>query len=208
MGRKKKDLVDIIDTDGVENVLDKMPFHNEEPTEADSSKYDPETFRKSIKSLRGKVCPCCGKVAKFYHRKLNAKLCLALIHVAKWYRHDESQPDELTFFNIDDMFRNNPQFKVDFQKLLYWDLIEHKGRIEKRGKKNPKDVFIVTPKMYRISENGIKFVQREIGIPITAIVYNGVVESHILFPVKTIDEILTDAQISYDEVIDPNFFIK
>jgi hypothetical protein len=207
MGRKKKELVSETNQSN-EIQLDKMVLRSEEPTQEESSVYDPEAFRKSIKSLRGKKCPCCGRVAKFYHRKLSAKLCLALIHVAKWYRYDESQPDELTFFNIDDMFRHNPQFKVDFQKLLYWDLIEHKGRIETKGKKNPKEVFIVTPKMYRISENGIKFVQREIGIPITAIVYNGVVESHILFPVKTIDEILTEAEISYDQVIDSDYFIK
>jgi hypothetical protein len=207
MGRKKKELVSETNQSN-EIQLDKMILRSEEPTQEESSVYDPEAFRKSIKSLRGKKCPCCGRVAKFYHRKLSAKLCLALIHVAKWYRYDESQPDELTFFNIDDMFLHNPQFKVDFQKLLYWDLIEHKGRIETKGKKNPKEVFIVTPKMYRISENGIKFVQREIGIPITAIVYNGVVESHILFPVKTIDEILTEANISYDQVVDPDYFIK
>jgi len=207
MVRKKKELVSE-NNQSNEMQLDKMILRSEEPTQEESSVYDPEAFRKSIKSLRGKKCPCCGRVAKFYHRKLSAKLCLALIHVAKWYRYDESQPDELTFFNIDDMFHHNPQFKVDFQKLLYWDLIEHKGRIETRGKKNPKEVFIVTPRMYRISENGIKFVQREIGIPITAIVYNGVVESHILFPVKTIDEILTEANISYDQVVDPDYFIK
>jgi len=207
MGRKKKELVSETNQSN-EMQLDKMVLRSEEPTQEESSVYDPEAFRKSIKSLRGKKCPCCGRVAKFYHRKLSAKLCLALIHVAKWYRYDESQPDELTFFDYNDMFRDNPHFKIDFQKLLYWDLIEHKGRIETRGKKNPKEVFIVTPKMYRISENGIKFVQREIGIPITAIVYNGVVESHILFPVKTIDEILTEAEISYDQVVDPDYFIK
>jgi len=207
MGRKKKELVSETNQSN-EMQLDKMVLRSEEPTQEQSIVYDPEAFRKSIKSLRGKKCPCCGRVAKFYHRKLSAKLCLALIHVAKWYRYDESQPDELTFFDYNDMFRDNPHFKIDFQKLLYWDLIEHKGRIETRGKKNPKEVFIVTPRMYRISENGIKFVQREIGIPITAIVYNGVVESHILFPVKTIDEILTEANISYDQVVDPDYFIK
>jgi hypothetical protein len=168
---------------------------------------DPKAFRESIKTITGKKCPTCGKVAKYYHRKLNYKQCLALLHIMKWYRHDESQPNELDFFNINEMFLNNPKLKNDFPKLLYWDLIEHKGRMEVRGKKNPKEVFVVTKGMFRISENGIKFAQRETAVPMTAVVYNGVVEAHILHPYKTIEEILEEAGYDYETIIKPDYFI-
>ena len=176
--------------------------------EKDVAILDPKEFRKSITTITGKKCPTCGKVAKYYHRKLNYKQCLALMHVLKWYRYSEEQPSELEFFNINEMFKNNPKLKVDFQKLLYWDLIEHKGRLEMVGKKNPKEVFVVTKGMFRISENGIKFAQRETAVPMTAVVYNGVVEAHILHPYKTIEEILEEAGYNYEEIINENYFIN
>jgi hypothetical protein len=189
--------------------LDKMPIKESEGNDcATQVVYDPLEFRKSLTTLRGRKCPCCGKVARFYHRKLNINQCLALLHVLKWYRHSEEQPTELDFFNINEMFKDNPKLKTDFQKLLHWDLIEHKGRMEVRGKKNPQEVFVVTKGMYRISENGIKFAQREIAIPITAVVYNGVVEAHKLFPYKTIEEMLQDHNLDYNTLIDPNYKIQ
>jgi hypothetical protein len=200
-----------INVENIENIehLDKMPIKEIEGDEqCDNITYDPLEFRKSITTLRGKKCPCCGKVSRFYHRKLNINQCLALLHVLKWYRYSETQPDELDFFNINEMFKDNPKLKTDFQKLLHWDLIEHKGRMQMVGKKNPKEVFIVTKGMYRISENGIKFAQREIAIPITAVVYNGVVEAHKLFPYKTIEEMLQDHNLDYNTLIDPNYTIK
>jgi len=200
-----------INDESIENIehLDKMPIKEAEgEVEGEKLTHDPLEFRKSITTLRGKKCPCCGKVARFYHRKLNINQCLALLHVLKWYRYSETQPDELDFFNINEMFKDNPKLKTDFQKLLHWDLIEHKGRMQVVGKKNPKEVLIVTKGMYRISENGIKFAQREIAIPITAVVYNGVVEAHKLFPYKTIEEMLQDHNLDYNTIVDPNYTIK
>ena len=200
-----------INVESIENIehLDKMSIKEVDGEEqSEKITYDPLEFRKSITTLRGKKCPCCGKVARFYHRKLNINQCLALLHVLKWYRYSETQPDELDFFNINEMFKDNPKLKTDFQKLLHWDLIEHKGRMQMVGKKNPKEVFIVTKGMYRISENGIKFAQREIAIPITAVVYNGVVEAHKLFPYKTIEEMLQEHNLDYNTLIDPNYTIK
>ena len=80
-------------------------------------------------------------------------------------------------------------------------MVEAKGKMKKR-KGEP--VFVKETRMYRISENGIKFAQREVAIPITAVVYNNVVKGHQLNPHFTIDKILSDAGIDYDAVIDPN----
>ena len=205
--KKSEEVVEVNNVSNEEQ-FDKMQLKESGEEVETPPIYDPLEFRKSLTTLRGKACPCCGKIARFYHRKLSVNQCLALLHILKWYRHSEEQPTELDFFNINTMFKDNPKLKNDFQKLLHWDLIEHKGRMEVRGKKNPKEVLVVTKGMYRISENGIKFAQREIAIPITAVVYNGVVEAHKLFPHKTIVEMLEEKGLDYNQVIDPNFLIQ
>ena len=152
-------------------------------------------------SKKGIECPCCGRKAKFYKRKLNHKLCLALIHITKWYRHHPSQPNQLDYFDYTELLQDYPELKVDFPKLQYWDLVEAKGSIKKRY---GKEIFVKEQKMYRISENGVKFVQREVAIPITAVVYNNVVKGHQLNPHATIDKILEDAGYEYDNCILPD----
>lgn len=159
-----------------------------------------DKLRNSTKAIE---CPCCGRKAKFYNRKLNAKLCLALIHIVKYYRHHPSQPDQLDYFDYSDLFNEYPQLKVDFPKLQYWDLVEAKGSIKKR---KGESVFVKETRMYRISENGIKFAQREVAVPLTAVVYNNVVKGHLINPHATIDKILSEAGYDYDQVIDPMTF--
>ena len=159
-----------------------------------------DKLRNSTKAIE---CPCCGRRAKFYNRKLNVKLCLALLHIVKYYRHHPSQPDQLDYFDYTDLFKEHPQLKVDFPKLQYWDLVEAKGAMKKR---KGKEVFVKETRMYRISENGIKFAQREVAVPLTAVVYNNVVKGHLMNPHATIDKILSDAGYDYDQVIDPMTF--
>jgi hypothetical protein len=159
-------------------------------------------FKQKVKGKqKGIVCPTCGRKAAEYKRKLTAKMCLSLINILKWYRHHPSQPDILEYFHVNELFKSTPELKVDFQKLQYWDLIEAKGRMNKNK-------FVKNPGWFRISENGIKFAQREIAIPITAIVYNGNVDGHVLNPCETIDKILSDKGIDYNEVINPNNYPK
>jgi len=198
------------------NELDSMPIKEDASAEVRDNVvvYDPISFRKSITTIKGKVCPCCGRLAKYYHRKLNTKQCLALLHILKWYRYNQSSvsivegQEVFEFFHIDEMFKENPALKIDFQKLLYWDLIETKGRMVTIGKRNPIEKIVVTKGYYRISEAGVKFAQRETAIPITAIVYEGKVEAHKLYPYKTIEEILTEAGYIYEDIMNENYLIK
>ena len=60
--------------------------------------------------------------------------------------------------------------------------------------------------MYRLSENGIKFCQREIGVPSTAVLYNGKVIAHILTGV-TLEQILEEYGVVYDELVSSQFEI-
>lgn len=161
---------------------------------------DLEFINKLRNSTKAIECPTCGRKAKFYNRKLNAKLCLSLIHIIKYYRHHPSQPDQLDYFDYTELFKEHPQLKVDFPKLQYWDLVEAKGSMKKR---KGQSILVKEARMYRISENGIKFAQREVAVPLTAIVYNNVVKGHLINPHATIDQILADAGYDYDQVIDP-----
>lgn len=173
------------------------------PFKEDDAKGEESKFLMDIKEKStGLICPTCGRKAKEYKRKLTPNLCLALIEVLKYYRHSTEVQSELDFLHINDVFpsKNNP-LRIDFSKLLYWDLIEAKGRLVK-------DKVVKTYGYYRISENGIKFAQREIALPITAIVYNNHVQGHISHPYGTIDQILADGGYDYDEVIKPTTIIQ
>lgn len=182
-------------TDTQKPLREEIQLSSSQPIEMDLNFK--ETLRDSNKSI---CCPTCGRSAKFYKRKLTANLCIALIEVLKYYRHN---PDtsELDYFNIHDIFKDNPRLKTDFSKLQYWDLIEAKGVMLKNK-------FRKEYNMYRISENGIRFAQREVAVPITAIVYNNIVQGHLINPHSTIDNILSDSGYDYDVLIQPNTLIK
>ncbi|NDG32130.1 hypothetical protein EB118_18900 [bacterium] len=158
-------------------------------------------FRESIKGdFKGKLCPTCNRIAREQKRKISKKNCLALLHILKYYRFTENVTT-LDFFDSHEIFADNPQLLIDFQKLAYWDLIEAKGKIVN-------GVFRREINRYRISENGIKFAQKEIAIPIYAIVYDGVVEGHQLQPYSTIDQILDINIEQYEKLLSSDFLIE
>lgn len=157
-------------------------------------------FRDSIKGdYKGKICPTCNRMAREQKRKISPIHCLALLHILKYYRYTENV-DTLDYFNTRELFADNKELMIDFQKLTYWDLIEAKGKIVN-------GVFRREVNKYRISENGIKFAQREIAIPIYAIVYDGIVEGHQLQPYATIEQILKIDSEQYDKLMDANHLI-
>jgi hypothetical protein len=158
-------------------------------------------FQTELKSNKSVICPTCGRKAREYKRKLTPQLCVALIEVLKWYRHNPNEVSTLDYFELDDIFKDNPKLKVDFSKLQYWDLIEAKGKLV-RGK------FVKNYGWYRISDNGVKFAQREVAVPVTAIVYNNEVKGHVINPHSTIEQILSEAEIDYDFIIDPKNKIR
>jgi hypothetical protein len=166
---------------------------------------EPENDFKSIVKSKGfAVCPTCNRTAKEYKRKLTPKMCVALIEVLKWYRHNpDTNITTLDYFNVKELFKDRMFLSIDFSKLQYWDLVEAKGFMRK-------DKFIRNKGWYRISENGIKFAQREVAIPTIALVYDNVVNAHLLNKesVKTIDKILAEEGIDYEQLINPNSIIQ
>ena len=158
-------------------------------------------FRESIKGdFKGKICPTCNRIAKEKKVRLNKSLCLSLIHALKYYRYTEGI-DTLDYFNVRELFSENKHFISDFAKLQYWDLIEAKGDLVN-------GVFQKERNMFRISENGIKYAQREIAVPIYAILYDGAVEGHQLKPYATIDEILEIDGEEYNNLLNADNLIQ
>ena len=158
-------------------------------------------FRETVKGdYKGKICPTCNRLAKEKKVKLNKSLCLSLLHVLKHYRYTENM-DTLDYFNAKELFAENNHFSIDFPKLTYWDLIESKGELID-------GVFHKERNMYRISENGIKYAQREIAVPIYAILYDGIVEGHQLKPYATIDEILEIDSEEYNQLLSADYLIQ
>jgi hypothetical protein len=182
----------------MENQEKAMERVNAFPTE----KLKISEFRESVKGdYHGKICPTCNRLAKEKKVKLNKSLCLSLLHVLKYYRYCPDDISYLDYFNLQELFFDNNHLVKNFPKLEYWDLIEAKGELVD-------GVFIKEKNMWRISENGIKYAQREIAVPVYAITYDGIVEGHQLQPYATIDEILEIDDNAYNELIDSNFLIE
>ena len=143
---------------------------------------------------KGVDCPCCTQRVKLYKRKFSPIMCLALIEIYKYYKfHPEADLEE--YYTKDDFFFNLEDWMcADFQKLIYFDCIEPKFTSQKELKKKRG--------YFRITKHGIDFAQREIGLPIYCFVYNGEVEEHST-QFKTIDEILLERDMKYDDLIKP-----
>lgn len=188
--------------------IEELDMETREPIQGLTEPPKQMTYSEFMKDINTtpKTCPTCGSNVRKYKRKLNIDLCLALMEIYKFYRYHESQPDLIDFTDATVIFKNNPRFLAIFKQLLYWDLIEHQQVPVIVGKKNPKEVLKKIPNMYRLSENGIKFCQREIGVPSTAVLYKGQVIAHILTAV-TLEQILEEYGVVYDELVSPEFQI-
>lgn len=98
-------------------------------------------------------CPCCGRFAKVYKRKLNSTLASQLI---KFYRIGGA-----------DKFVHSRNIVLgtstgDFGKAKHWGLIY--------AKENESDVS-KTSGMWRLTKKGVEFVEGKVGIYQYALIY-------------------------------------
>ena len=120
------------------------------------------------------------KGAVLKKKTLTTRLVINLIYVYKYYKYTGS---ELTdYFKKNDLLIHLKKYKKTtrfFHHLKYWDCICQMPT-------SPKEV-IYKKGYYGITENGIKFVQREIALPKFAYVYNDFAYSHKPVPVMITD---------------------
>ena len=156
-----------------------------------------DRIKKEAKTNKGAICGCCGQKVKMYRRTITAEMCVALILVYKYYRHHPNA-DTSKYYTKEEFFmqiiddKDTSYIINDFTKLKYWDLLAPMPT-------HP-DKVIYKKGHWGLTDNGAKFVQREIAMPKYALVYNDMVDSHITEPVM-IDEILSEAGFDYTELL-------
>tara|TARA_Y100000004_G_C8945812_1_gene426244 strand:+ start:1792 stop:2517 length:726 start_codon:yes stop_codon:yes gene_type:complete len=164
--------------------------------ETDTTKtcsHEAKRIKKEAKD--GTICQCCGNPAKVITHKLDFKKAIALIEIIKFFRHSE-KADQDKYYTKEDFFEGvleeYGELFEGFEELHFWDLIA-------RMPTHPEKV-IYKEGYFGITENGIKFAQREIGVPQTAYSYNGEIESY-ESDFITIEKIINDAGLDYEELI-------
>ena len=143
--------------------------------------------------------PQLPKGAKLSKKELTPDLCLALIWIYRFYRHNENAVvgqyySKRQFFEdlLDKKEYNN--ITKNYYKLKWWGVIEPM----------PTDPDIIKYKKgwYGITEIGIGFIQRELGMPKYALVYNDFPYEHITGKdYIMIDKILEKIEVDYNEVL-------
>lgn len=72
-------------------------------------------------------CPCCGRKARIYKRKLNSGMARMIV---RFYEVHFRLPDQ-EWIHVHDLFGGFAQAHRDWPVLRLWGLIERKGRREK-----------------------------------------------------------------------------
>jgi len=108
----------------------------------------------------GTICPCCNNYVKMYKRKLTSSMVFCLIHFKK---HVDRNGNEFqNYINILDRLKLTPMQRADWQKLVYFKLIQ--AETTQRGH--------ARSGYYRLTDLGIKFVNHQSLVPEYVKVYN------------------------------------
>lgn len=108
---------------------------------------------------KGIICEHCGQFAKLYYRTITSAMAYALILMHK--KGDED------YFHIENYLKEMncpPAIRGDVPKLRFWGLIEPK--VEDREDGSNRNGY------YRITRQGIKFVNNQLTIPSHVKIYN------------------------------------
>jgi hypothetical protein len=127
--------------------------------------------------------------SEYTKRKLTRNLAICLIFVYKHYRHTENVliTDYFPKRIFTQYLKDFPNITNHFNRLKYWDLIQQMptSPTEVKYKKG----------WYGITENGIAFVQQEIGMPKYAFIYNDFAHEHQTNPYVMITDLITKDEL-------------
>lgn len=160
------------------------------------TKHTPQTTLAEVKQYltdnyeKGCICPACKQHVKQYKRKLSSTMAHTLIKV---YAHIVNTKQDLDNWykwqNILDQLKVATSQRADWQKLVYFGLIEPKTTV--KGDKEQG--------FYRITIDGINFVKGFITQPEYCKVYNGKVRGYATGRI-TIKQALKN-RFDYDELM-------
>jgi hypothetical protein len=135
------------------------------------------------------------KGAKLKKIRLTKYMAICLVFVYKHYRYTEGvkETDYFPKKVLMQYLSDFPNITSQFVRLKYWDLICQMptSPTEIKYKKG----------WYGITENGIKFIQKEIGLPKYAFVFNDIAYEHQTNPYFMINDLIEDSLL--DELIEP-----
>ena len=129
--------------------------HQSTTTLAEIKKYLKQQYE------NGCICPACNQHVKMYKRKLTSTMAHVLLLFAKHVR--ENGNAFVKFQNVMDQLQVPTSQRADWQKLVYFKLIE--PETVERG--NPRVGY------YKMTNLGIEFANERATVPDHCKVYNG-----------------------------------
>ena len=135
------------------------------------------------------------KDAKYTKMQLTRNMAICLLFVYKHYRYtqDVLQTDYFQKKVLLQYLKEFPNITKNFHRFKHWDLICQMPT-------SPTEV-VYKKGWYGITENGVAFIQREIGLPKYAFVWNGFAYEHQTNPYLMITDLIDEEEL--DELLIP-----
>lgn len=114
---------------------------------------------------QGSTCPCCNRFGKIYRRKINSGMSAVLI-LLYHHRAQSSFHHVPTLINSETPAAVAAAIRGDFAKLRYWDLLEEQAL------RVGESVVKRTSGKWRITDEGVQFVEGTLSVPKYVLVYN------------------------------------
>lgn len=112
---------------------------------------------------KGGDCPCCGQFTKRYKYKFSENICKFLLALYKIRLKSERFVHVKEILNVD----SSILMSRDFLRPHYFGLIEE-GKNEDTDKKKRSG-------LWRLTDKGVQFCQRSIGVPKYVVIYNNTI---------------------------------
>jgi len=144
----------------------------------------PDTFQEQIKSGNKMDCPCCGRYAQIYSRRIHATIARKLINLYNLGGDDR-------YVHTSRLILDGESGIGDFSKAKYWKLIQEAENTND-GKR--------TSGNWKLTEKGVGFVLNLITIPKSVKIFDdrvfGFSEEHV-----NIKECLDSGGFDYAEIM-------
>ena len=159
---------------------------NEEKSVTDIKEFN-KIQDELISKTDGKfIKPIKPQDAKYIRKTLTRNLGLCLVFTYKHYLYSEDvkETDYFSKQTLLQYLKDYPNITRNFHHLKYWDLIQPMptSPTEVKYKKG----------WYGITDNGMKFIQKEIGLPKYAFVYNDFAYEHNTNPYVMITDLINE----------------
>lgn len=177
--------------------LEKIKKYNPKDLKVLNSNCSVEANRikKTVDKDTSTVCNCCGSELSLKKHELDWKKALCLVEIVKFFRHSP-EAQEGQYYTKDHFFGKDQgeyaEIFKDWEDLYLYDLIN-------RMPTHPTKI-VYKDGWFGLTDNGTKFVQREVGVPKTAYTYNGEISSYDS-DFTTIEKLLEEVNLNYDEII-------